>query len=51
MATGTPKYPFICAGYLYRAVLKGTFKLGLVNADAMYNTDYHSYNGAVVRVQ
>lgn len=47
-ATGTPKNFY----YLCRAVSKGTFKLGPVNADAMYNADYHSYNGAgVVRVQ
>ena len=46
-ATGTPKHFY----YLCRAVSKGTFKLGPVNADAMYNADYHSYNGAgVVRV-
>jgi uncharacterized protein YfaS (alpha-2-macroglobulin family) len=33
-------------------VSKGTFKLGPVNADAMYNEGYHSYNGAgVVRVR
>ena len=38
--------------YLCRAVSKGTFKLGPVNADAMYNADYHSYNGAgTVRVK
>ncbi|RSK40930.1 alpha-2-macroglobulin family protein [Hymenobacter perfusus] len=38
--------------YLCRAVSKGTFKLGPVSADAMYNAEYHSYNGAgVVRVQ
>ncbi|MDB5234658.1 MAG: hypothetical protein JWR44_1651, partial [Hymenobacter sp.] len=38
--------------YLCRAVSKGTFKLGPVNADAMYNAEYHSYNGAgVVRVK
>jgi len=47
-ATGTPKIFY----YLCRAVSKGTFKLGPVNADAMYNADYHSYNGAgVVRVR
>ncbi|OGX86635.1 hypothetical protein BEN47_12525 [Hymenobacter lapidarius] len=47
-ATGTPKYFY----YLCRAVSKGTFKLGPVNADAMYNAEYHSYNGAgVVRVK
>ncbi|WP_310396252.1 MG2 domain-containing protein [Hymenobacter sp.] len=47
-ATGTPKSFY----YLARAVSKGTFKLGPVNADAMYNAEYHSYNGAgVVRVR
>jgi uncharacterized protein YfaS (alpha-2-macroglobulin family) len=47
-ATGAPKHFY----YLCRAVSKGTFKLGPVNADAMYNADYHSYNGAgVVRVR
>ncbi|MCC3158145.1 alpha-2-macroglobulin family protein [Hymenobacter sp. 15J16-1T3B] len=38
--------------YLARAVSKGTFKLGPVSADAMYNAEYHSYNGAgTVRVR
>ncbi|WP_460623149.1 alpha-2-macroglobulin family protein, partial [Hymenobacter tenuis] len=38
--------------YLCRAVSKGTFKLGPISADAMYNAEYHSYNGAgVVRVR
>jgi uncharacterized protein YfaS (alpha-2-macroglobulin family) len=38
--------------YLCRAVSKGTFKLGPVSADAMYNAEYHSYNGGgVVRVR
>ncbi|GAA4026981.1 alpha-2-macroglobulin family protein [Hymenobacter glaciei] len=47
-ATSSPKSFY----YLCRAVSKGTFKLGPVNADAMYNAEYHSYNGAgVVRVQ
>ena len=47
-ATGKPKAFY----YLCRAVSKGTFKLGPVNADAMYNADYHSYNGAgTVRVK
>lgn len=37
--------------YLARAVSKGIFKLGPVSADAMYNGEYHSYNGAgVVRI-
>ena len=47
-ATTTPQSFY----YLARAVSKGTFKLGPVSADAMYNADYHSYNGAgVVRVR
>ncbi|GAA3988417.1 alpha-2-macroglobulin family protein [Hymenobacter antarcticus] len=47
-ATSKPKVFY----YLCRAVSKGTFKLGPVNADAMYNAEYHSYNGAgVVRVR
>ncbi|MBD2721658.1 alpha-2-macroglobulin family protein [Hymenobacter armeniacus] len=47
-ATTTPQHFY----YLCRAVSKGTFKLGPVNADAMYNAEYHSYNGAgVVRVR
>ncbi|MCB2409588.1 alpha-2-macroglobulin [Hymenobacter lucidus] len=38
--------------YVARAVSKGTFRLGPVSADAMYNAEYHSYNGAgVVRVR
>ncbi|MCB2379614.1 alpha-2-macroglobulin [Hymenobacter sp. BT635] len=38
--------------YVARAVSKGTFRLGPVSADAMYNAEYHSYNGAgVVRVK
>ncbi|RIV22336.1 alpha-2-macroglobulin family protein [Fibrisoma montanum] len=32
--------------YLVRAVSKGRFVLGPVSADAMYNPDYRSYNGA-----
>ena len=37
--------------YAVRAVTPGSFKLGPVNADAMYNGEYHSYNGAgIVRV-
>ncbi len=31
--------------YLVRAVTKGVFKMGPVSADAMYNGEYHSYNG------
>ncbi|MGI4862679.1 MAG: alpha-2-macroglobulin family protein [Janthinobacterium lividum] len=47
-ASPTPKTFY----YLARAVSKGTFKLGPVSADAMYNAEYHSYNGAgVVRVR
>ncbi len=37
--------------YAVRAVTPGNFRLGPVNADAMYNGEYHSYNGAgIVRV-
>jgi uncharacterized protein YfaS (alpha-2-macroglobulin family) len=32
--------------YVCRAVSRGTFKMGPVSADAMYNGEYHSYNGA-----
>ncbi|HEX8657700.1 MAG TPA: MG2 domain-containing protein, partial [Hymenobacter sp.] len=47
-ATSKPKEFY----YLARAVSKGTFRLGPVSADAMYNAEYHSYNGAgTVRVQ
>jgi alpha-2-macroglobulin len=31
--------------YAVRAVSTGKFKLGPVSADAMYNGEYHSYNG------
>ncbi|MFY0651436.1 MAG: alpha-2-macroglobulin family protein [Cyclobacteriaceae bacterium] len=31
--------------YVVRAVSKGTFQMGPVGADAMYNGEYHSYNG------
>lgn len=31
--------------YMVRAVSKGTFQLGPVSADAMYNGEYHSYHG------
>ena len=34
--------------YMVRAVSPGTFQLGPVQADAMYNGAYHSYNGAGV---
>ena len=38
--------------YLVRAVSKGSYKMGPVSADAMYNGEYHSYNGAgTVRVE
>ena len=38
--------------YAVRAVSPGDFKMGPVSADAMYNGEYHSYNGAgVVRVR
>jgi uncharacterized protein YfaS (alpha-2-macroglobulin family) len=37
--------------YAVRAVTPGSFKLGPVSAEAMYNGEYHSYNGAgVIRV-
>jgi len=37
--------------YAVRAVSPGQFKMGPASADAMYNGEYHSYNGAgVVRV-
>jgi len=37
--------------YTVRAVSPGTFKMGPVSADAMYNGEYHSYwGGGVVRV-
>lgn len=32
--------------YLLRAVSPGTFRLGPVQAEAMYQEEYHSYNGA-----
>ncbi|MBA3647305.1 MAG: alpha-2-macroglobulin family protein [Chitinophagales bacterium] len=32
--------------YVVRAVSKGVFHMGPVSADAMYNGEYHSYNGA-----
>jgi uncharacterized protein YfaS (alpha-2-macroglobulin family) len=34
--------------YAVRAVSPGTYKMGPVIADAMYNGEYHSYNGAGV---
>ncbi len=43
----TPSYYY----YTVRAVSPGTYRMGPVMADAMYNEEYHSYNGAgVVRV-
>jgi alpha-2-macroglobulin len=37
--------------YAVRAVSPGTYKMGPVSADAMYNGEYHSYNGAgVIRI-
>ncbi len=37
--------------YVVRAVSPGTFKMGPVSADAMYNGEYHSYwGGGTVRV-
>jgi uncharacterized protein YfaS (alpha-2-macroglobulin family) len=41
-ATNSTKYYY----YMVRAVSVGTFKVGPVSADAMYNGEYHSYNGA-----
>jgi alpha-2-macroglobulin len=40
-ATGGVKYFY----YMVRAVSKGSFRMGPVSADAMYNGEYHSYNG------
>ncbi len=34
--------------YMVRAVTPGTFQMGPVGADAMYNGEYHSYNGGGV---
>ena len=37
--------------YAVRAVSPGLFKMGPVSADAMYNGEYHSYNGGgMIRV-
>jgi alpha-2-macroglobulin len=37
--------------YIVRAVTPGTFQMGPVGADAMYNAEYHSYHGAgVIRI-
>ncbi|MEO7311514.1 MAG: MG2 domain-containing protein [Chitinophagaceae bacterium] len=40
---GTAKQTFY---YAVRAVSPGSYKMGPVSADAMYNGEYHSYNGA-----
>lgn len=38
--------------YAVRAVSPGQYKMGPVSADAMYNGEYHSYNGAgTIRIQ
>lgn len=38
--------------YMVRAVSPGTYQLGPVQADAMYNGSYHSYNGAgIIKVE
>ncbi len=38
--------------YFVRAVSPGIYQMGPVNADAMYNSEYHSYHGAgVVRIE
>jgi alpha-2-macroglobulin len=38
--------------YAVRAVSPGQYKMGPVSADAMYNGEYHSYNGAgIIRVE
>ena len=34
--------------YLVRAVSTGKFRMGPVSADAMYNGEYHSYNGSLM---
>ena len=37
--------------YMARAVSPGVYQLGPVQADAMYDGNYHSYNGAgVIRI-
>ncbi|HEY4652142.1 MAG TPA: alpha-2-macroglobulin [Pontibacter sp.] len=43
-ASALPKLQYFF--YQVRAVSKGTFQLGPVGADAMYNAEYHSYHGA-----
>jgi alpha-2-macroglobulin len=38
--------------YMVRAVTPGTFQMGPVGADAMYNGEYHSYSGGgVIRIE
>ncbi len=45
---GTSKQTFY---YAVRAVSPGSYKMGPVSADAMYNGEYHSYNGAgIIRI-
>jgi len=34
--------------YAVRAVSPGIFRMGPASADAMYNAEYHSYNGGGV---
>lgn len=41
-AIDSPKFYY----YLVRAVTKGTYAMGAASADAMYNGDVYSYNGA-----
>jgi hypothetical protein len=49
-ATAEPKTQYFY--YQVRAVSKGTFQMGPVGADAMYNAEYHSYSGdGVIRVR
>ena len=49
-ATATPQVKLFA--YLARAVSKGTFQLGPVSAEAMYNAEYRSVSGAgTVRVR
>jgi len=43
-----PRYPRYYYYYLVRAVSRGTFQMGPVGADAMYNGEYHSYHGGGV---
>lgn len=43
-ATAKPQYFY----YQVRAVSPGTFQMGPVGADAMYNAEYHSYSGGGV---